>query len=107
MVYELKDKPLFNGQVDEVNGLVGDKWEIAKRVAAIEYPKRKDRVKIDPSFDPDKWQSNIARRSVVKTMMNEDMAEFRKKKRTLQSHIGQYMRKADEHLDNVCKGIFP
>jgi hypothetical protein len=107
MVYELKHQSLFNGQVDEVNGIVGDKWEIAKRIAVIEYPKRRDRGKKDPSFDPDKWEFSIARRSVVKTMMKEDPEAFRKKKRILQSHIGRYMRKADEHLENVCKGQFP
>ena len=107
MVYELKYKPLLNGQVDEVNGIVGDKWEIAKRIAVLEYPKRRDRGKKDPSFDPDKWEFSIARRSVVKTMMKEDPEAFRKKKRILQSHMGRYMRQADKHLDSVCKGMFP
>ena len=107
MVYELKDKPLLNGQVDEVIGIVGDKWEIAKRIAVLEYPKRRDRGKTDPSFDPDKWEFSIARRSVVKTMMKEDPEAFRKKKRILQSHMGRYMRQADKHLDNVCEGMFP
>ena len=107
MVYELKDKPLLNGQVDEVSGIVGDKWEIAKRIAVLEYPKRRDRGKTDPSFDPDKWEFSIARRSVVKTMMKEDPEAFRKKKRILQSHMGRYMRQADKHLGNVCKGQFP
>ena len=107
MVYELKYKPLLNGQVDEVSGIVEDKWEIAKRIAAIEYPKRRERGKTDPSFDPDKWEFSIARRSVVKTMMKEDPEAFRKKKRILQSHMGRYMRQADKHLDNVCKGQFP
>ena len=107
MVYELKYKPLLNGQVDEVSGIVGDKWEIAKRIAVLEYPKRRDRGKTDPSFDPDKWEFSIARRSVVKTMMKEDPEAFRKKKRILQSHMGRYMRQADKHLGNVCKGQFP
>ena len=107
MVYELKDKPLLNGQVDEVNGIVEDKWEIAKRIAVIEYPKRRERGKKDPSFDPDKWEFSIARRSIAKTMMKEDPESFRNKKRTLQSRIGRYMRQADKHLDSVCKGMFP
>ena len=46
MVYELRDTPLLNGQESE-DGVVGDKWEIAKRIAVIEYPKRRDRGKID------------------------------------------------------------
>lgn len=107
MVYELKDKPLFNGQIDEVNGLVGNKWEIAKRVAVVEYPKRRDRAKTEPSFDAGDWLLNIARRSVVKQMSKEDPLGFRKQKRTLQSRIGRYMRQAEKHLDNVCKGQFP
>ena len=107
MVYELKDKPLLNGQVDEVSGIVGDKWEIAKRIAVLEYPKRRDRGKTDPSFDPDKWEFSIARRSVAKELMKKDPVEFRKKKRILQSHMGRYMRQADKHLDSVCKGQFP
>ena len=107
MVYELKDKPLLNGQVDEVNGIVRDKWEIAKRIAVIEYPKRRERGKKDQSFDPDKWEFNIARRSIAKGLMKENLESFRNKKRTLQSRIGRYMRQADKHLDSVCKGMFP
>jgi hypothetical protein len=107
MIYELKDKPLLNGQEDEVNGLVSDKWEIAKRIAVIEYPKRRDRGKMDPSYDPDDWVFSIARRSVAKRMMKGDPTEFRKQKRTLQSRVGRYMRAAEKHLDNVCEGRFP
>jgi hypothetical protein len=107
MVYELKDKPLRDGQVNELDGFIGDKWEIAKRIAVIEYPRRREKGKKDPSFDPDKWEFSIARRSVVKTMMKEDPEAFRKKKRILQSHMGRYMRQAEQHLDNVCKGMFP
>ena len=107
MVYELKDKPLRDGQVNELDGFIGDKWEIAKRIAVIEYPRRRDKGKKDPSFDPDKWEFSIARRSVAKELMKEDPVEFRKKKRILQSHMGRYMRQAEKHLDNVCEGQFP
>ena len=107
MIYELKDKPLRDGQVNELDGFVEDKWEIAKRIAVIEYPKRRERGKKDPSFDPDKWEFNIARKSIAKKLMNEDPAEFRKKKRTLQSRMWRYMNRADKHLDSVCKGQFP
>ena len=107
MVYELKGKPLLNGQIDEVNGLVGNKWEIAKRIAVVEYPKRRNKGAEDPSFDPEDWQFNIARAVIARRMTKEDPAEFRKKKRTLQSRIGRYMRQAEKHLDNVCKGQFP
>jgi len=106
-VYEVKDKPLFNGIKNEVDGVKGDKWEIAKYIAKWEYLKRKDRGEIDPSFDPDKWEFSIARRDVAKKLSKEDPEEFRKQKRTLQSRVGRYMRKADKHLDNVCKGQFP
>ena len=107
MVYELKDKPLHNGKIDEANGRVGNKWEIAKRVAVVEYPKRRSKGAEDPSFDPDKWQFNIARAVIAKSMVREDPKKFREKKRTLQSRVGRYMRAADKHLDNVCKGRFP
>ena len=90
-----------------MNGLVSDKWEIAKRIAVVEYPKRRERAKTEPSFDAEDWLLNIARRSVVKQMSKEDPAGFRKQKRTLQSRIGRYMRQAEKHLDNVCKGQFP
>lgn len=103
MVYDLKDKPLFNWQEDEVNGLVGDKWEIARRIAMIEYPKRRSRG----NKDPEKWQFNIARVVIERRMMKEDLVEFRKQKRTLQSRIGRYMLQAEKHLDNVCRGQFP
>jgi len=107
MVYELKDKPLLNGQIDEVNGLKWNKWEIAKRIAVIEYPKRRNKGAEDPSFDPEDWQFNIARAVIARRMMKEEPSEFRKQKRTLQSRIGRYLRQADKHLDNVCKGQFP
>ena len=107
MIYELQDKPLLNGQEDEVNGLVGDKWEIAKRIAVIEYPKRRDRGKIDLSYDPEEWSFNIARKVIARKFSKEDPTEFRKQKRTLQSRVGRYMRQANKHLDNVCEGRFP
>jgi hypothetical protein len=107
MVYELKDKPLHNGKIDEANGRVGNKWEIAKRVAVVEYPKRRSKGAEDPSFDPDKWQFNIARAVIAKSMVREDPKKFREKKRTLQSRVGRHMRQAEKHLDNVCKGQFP
>jgi hypothetical protein len=112
MVYKLRNIPLLSGNEDGVDGFVGDKWEIAKRIAVIEYPKHRDRgawsvIKIDPSYDPDDWMFHYARRSVVKTMRKTDPEEFRKQKRTLQSRIGRYMRQADKHLDSVCKGQFP
>lgn len=107
MVYELKDKSLLNGQEDEVNGIVGNKWEIAKRIAVIEYPRRKAKAKKDPSYKQDDWIFHYARRVIVNKLRKENPAELRKQKRTLQSRIGRYMRQAEQHLDNVCKGQFP
>ena len=116
MVYDLKDKPLLNGQEDEVNGIVGDKWEIAKRIVVDEFPRRKAKAKKDPSYKPDEWTTyetpddwgfNIARKGIERKLRQTDLVEFRKKKRTLQSRIGRYMRQAEKHLDNVCKGQFP
>jgi hypothetical protein len=100
MVYEIKKD-------NEAKGVEISNWEIAKEIVRREQSKRNARGRADPSFDPSKWQFHIARYGVDEKMMKEDPAEFRKKKRTLQSHIGQYMRKADDHLDNVCKGQFP
>ena len=107
MVYELRDTPLLNGQVNEVDGVVGDKWEIAKGIAVREYPRRKAKAKIDPSYDPDDWMFHYARKAIVKKLRKEDLKEFRKQKRTLQSRVGRYMRAAEKHLDNVCEGRFP
>ena len=107
VVYELKDKPLFNGNEDEVDGVVGDCWEIAQRIAKIEQPKRNMRGREDPSFDPDGWMFHYARRAIARDLEKNDPAKFRKQKRTLQSRVGRYMRAAEKHLDNVCKGQFP
>ena len=116
MVYELKDKPLLNGQVDEVIGIVGDKWEIAKRIAVDEFPKRKAKANKDPSYKPEEWTMyeipddwvfHTARKNIVRKLMKTNPEEFRKKKRTLQSRVGRFMRQAEKHLDNVCKGQFP
>ena len=68
---------------------------------------RRNKGAEDASFDPEDWQFNIARAVIARRMRKEDPAEFRKKKRTLQSRIGRYMRQADKHLGNVCKGQFP
>ena len=116
MVYELKHQSLFNGQVDEVSGVVGDKWEIAKWFADDEFPKRKAKARKDPSYKPEEWTMyeipddwvfHTARKNIVRKLMKTNPEEFRKKRKTLQSRIGRYMRQADKHLDNVCKGQFP
>jgi len=100
MVYKIKKE-------NEANGVDISNWEIAKEIVRREQPRRNARGTADPSFDPSKWQFNIARTMVEKRMMKENPVEFRKKKRTLQSHISQYMRAAENHLDNVCEGRFP
>jgi hypothetical protein len=116
MVYELKYKPLLNGQVDEVSGVVGDKWEIAKWFADDEFPKRKAKAQKDPSYKPEEWTMyeipddwvfHTARKNIVRKLMKTNPEEFRKKRKTLQSRIGRYMKTAEKHLDNVCKGQFP
>ena len=96
MVYELHKKE---------TGKVGDYWEIAKRIAATEFPKR--RAKQITEEENEQWVFNIARVTVGKTLRSEDPERFRQSKRTLQSRIGRYMRQAERHLDSVCEGRFP
>ena len=112
MVYELKDKHLLDGndltgEENESDGKVGDAWEIAKWIAKREFPKRRNKTSTDPSYDPEDWVFNIARRSIAKKLRKEDPEEFRKQRKTLQSRVGRYMRTAENHLDSVCKGQFP
>ena len=107
LVYELKDAPLLNGHPDVDRGMVGDSWEIAKRIAVLEYPKRREKGKMDKSYKPEEWSFNIARRSVVRELRETNLVECNKKKRIVQSRVGRYMRAAENHLDNVCKGRFP
>ena len=107
MVYELKYQPLRDGQVNEVDGVKGDKWEIAKRIAKKEQPKRNARGREDPSFHPGDWVFHYARQAIARELRKTDRAEFRKQKRTLQSRVGRYMRAAEKHLDNVSEGRFP
>ena len=92
MVYELKDRPLLDGDdlTDMENvgdGKVGDAWEIAKWIAKREFPKRRNKTSTDPSYDPEDWVFNIARRSIAKELMKEDPEAFHEKKRILQSHM--------------------
>ena len=112
MVYELKHTPLLDGDdlTDMENvgdGKVGDAWEIAKWIAKREFPKRRNKTSTDPSYDPEDWVFNTARRSIAKRMRKEDPVEFHKQRKTLQSRVGRYMRTAENHLDSVCKGRFP
>ena len=121
MVYELKHTPLLDGDdlTDMENvgdGKVGDAWEIARWIADNEFPKRKAKARKDPSYKPedwtfdavgDDWVFHIARKAIAKKVKTEDPEEFRKQRKTLQSRVGRYMRTADKHLDNVCKGQFP
>ena len=112
MVYELRDKPLLDGNdltdtENEGDGKVGDIWEIAQMIATKEQPERNKRGRKDPSYNPDDWMFHYARKAIVKKLRKEDPAEFRKQKRTLQSRVGRYMRAAEKHLDNVCEGRFP
>ena len=112
MVYELRDKSLLDGNdltdtENEGGGKVGDNWEIAQMIATKEQPERNKRGRKDPSYNPDDWMFHYARKAIVKKLRKEDPAEFRKQKRTLQSRVGRYMRAAEKHLDNVCKGQFP
>jgi len=121
MVYELKGRPLLDGddltgEENESDGKVGDAWEIAKWIAVKEYPKRKARAKKDPSYKPEDWTTyevgddwvfHIARKGIERKLRKTDPAEFSKQRRTIQSRVGRYMRAAETHLDNVCKGQFP
>ena len=107
LIYNLRNTPLLDGDENEVDGVVGDKWEIAQYFVRFEYPRRKYRKSKEPNFDPDDWSFNIGRKPVAKRMRKEDPAKFRRQKRTLQSRVGRYMRQAEKHLDNVCEGQFP
>ena len=82
-------------------------WELAKEIAAKEYPRRRDKGKRDPNFKPEHWSFNIARPSVGREIWKRDKREFGEKKRVLSSRMGRYLKSAETHLDNVCKGIFP
>ena len=107
LVYELKDAPLLNGHPDVDRGMVGDSWEIAKRIAVLEYPKRREKGKKDKSYKPEEWGFNIARKSIARELRKTNPVEFNKKRRTVQSRVGRYMRSAKNHLDSVCEGRFP
>ena len=104
MVYDLRDKPLLNGQIKET-GKVGVNWEIAKKIAATEFPKR--RVKHVTDEENERWVFNIARVTVAKRLTKEDPDRYREQKRTVQSRVGRFMRQAEMHLENVCRGQFP
>jgi hypothetical protein len=115
-VYEMKGKPLLNGQVDEVSGVVGDKWEIAKWFADDEFPKRKAKARKDPSYKPEEWTMyetpddwvfHTARKHIAKRLSKEDPKEFHKQRKNIQSRVGRYMKTAEAHLDSVCEGRFP
>ena len=112
MVYELKDRPLLDGddltgEENESDGKGGDAWEIAKWIAKREYPKRKAKAKKDPSYKTDDWVFNTARKVIARELRKTDPTGFSKQRRTLQSRVVRYMRAAETHLDNVCKGQFP
>jgi len=107
LVYELKEKSLLNGHENADEGKVGDYWEIAKRIAVLEYPRRREKGKKDKSYKPEEWGFNIARLSIGRELRKSNRVEFNKKKRIVQSRIGRYMNVAENHLDNVCEGQFP
>ena len=56
---------------------------------------------------PDDWVFHTARKNIVRKLMKTNPEEFRKKRKTLQSRVGRYMKTAEKHLDSVCKGQFP
>ena len=112
MVYELRDKSLLDGNdltdtENEGDGKVGDNWEIAQRIATKEQPERNKRGRKDPSYDPDDWMFHYARKAIVKELRKTNPKEFSKQRRTIQSRVGRYMRAAENHWENVCKGRFP
>lgn len=107
LVYELKDQHLHNGRIDKDVGKVGDYWEIAKRVAVLEYPRRKKSFEKDPNYPLDDWSFHYARPVIARKLKTTNPLELNKQRRTIQSRIGRYMRAAEKHLDNVCKGKFP
>tara|TARA_B100000780_G_C20911777_1_gene363043 strand:+ start:33 stop:620 length:588 start_codon:yes stop_codon:yes gene_type:complete len=96
LVYELKkEKP------NE------DYWNLAKEIAAKEYPRRRDKGRRDPNFKPEYWSFNIARPVITRELIRKDRREFAKHKRVLSSRMGRYFKSAETHLENVCVGKFP
>lgn len=81
-------------------------WDLAERVAAKEWARRREKGKRDPNFVPEHWSFNIARKVVSRKMAKVDGLGFYEAKRVLSSRIGRYLLKANKHLDNVCKGEF-
>ena len=106
-VYELREEHLFNGYPNIGRGKVGDYWEIARRIAVKEYPRRRDKGKMDKSYKPEEWSFNITRLSIGRELRKTNPVECNKKRRTVQSRVGRYMRSAKNHLDSVCEGRFP
>ena len=79
------------------NREIGDLWEIAKHIAKREWRQRKLGLTSN-AFDYASPQS---------LAQKQDAEERSYRKRYTQAKGGRYKRNADEHLDNVCRGVFP
>ena len=102
----------LDGGTTSINALVNEGLKLVRdrkmqEIAAKEYPRRRDKGKRDPNYKPEQWSFNIARPSVGREILKRDKREFGERKRLLSSRMGRYLKNAEEHLDNVCRGVFP
>ena len=80
---------------------------LATEIATKDEPRRRVEREGDPNFKPEHWSFNIARPSVGREIWKRDKREFGEQKRVLSSRMGRYLKSAEKHLDNVCRGVFP
>ena len=96
-LYEMKDE----------EGIEGNTWELAKRFALNEYPKRRYKQSKNPKYDKDAWSFHYARRQPALELKGKSQKQFAREKRQVQSKVSRYLSQAELMLSNVCVGRFP